>query len=110
MPKIRISYRDKNGKPVQDDLVTIGAFAQIGAKRKFGLDVLKSEDPEAGLFACFIELNGPQAAKADDDDAFDEWLMTVVNMSIEKDADPADPPSAGTPSSDSSPESPPTSD
>lgn len=106
--RIRVTYRDPS---TPADEISLGAFAQIAAKRRFGLDVAKSEDPEVVYFGAFVELVGP--AKAKDPDAFDEWLVTVEGLDIldnEKDADPANPPPAETPSSDTSPESPPTSE
>ena len=44
-------------------------------------------------------------------DAFDAWLMNVETFSLAEEVeDPEDPTPAETPSSDTSPESPPTSD
>jgi hypothetical protein len=103
--KLRITYRTDR-KP---DEVTLGAFSQIAAKRRYGLEATKSEDPEVALFGCFVELEGPATAK--DPDAFDAWLMNVETFSLAEEVeDPEDPTPAETPSSDTSPESPPTSD
>ena len=105
MAKLRITYRAGR----QPDEVTLGAFSQIAAKRRYGLDAVKSDDPEVGLFACFVELNG--AAVAKDPDAFDVWLLGIDGFSMvaTEGEDPEDPSPAETPSSDTSPESPPTS-
>lgn len=92
------------------DEIALGAFAQIAAKRRFGLEVVKSDDPEVALFGCFVELVGP--AKAAEPDAFDEWLQTIEDFGLVKseDDDDEDPQQAETQSSGSSPGSPPTSD
>lgn len=105
MAKLRITYRtDRN-----PDEVTLGAFSQIAAKRRYGLEATKSEDPEVALFGCFVELEGPATAK--DPDAFDAWLFNVETFSlVAEEGDPEDPSPAETLSSDTSPESPPTSD
>lgn len=107
MAKLRITYRTDR----QTDEVTLGAFAQIAAKRRYGLEATKSDDPEVALFGCFVELDGPAAAK--DPDAFDAWLMEVETFELvaaPAEEDPENPPPAETPSSDTLPESPPTSD
>ena len=106
MAKLRITYRTTR----QPDEVTLGAFAQIAAKRRYGLEATKSEDPEVALVGCFVELEGPQTAK--DPDAFDAWLYDVESFSLveAEGEDPEDPSPAETQSSDMSPESPPTSD
>ena len=107
MAKLRITYRTDR-KP---DEVTLGAFSQIAAKRRYGLEATKSEDPEVALFGCFVELEGPAVAK--DPDAFDAWLFNVETFALVAEpgeGDPEDPTPAETPSSDTSPESPPTSD
>lgn len=98
---LRISYT--TDRP--DSEVKLGAFAQIAAKRRFGLDVMKSGDPEAMLFAAFVEIEG--AAKAKDDEAFDPWLQTVAAFDVDKDEedDPSDPSPAESPGT--SPASPP---
>ena len=107
MAKIQLSYRDE-AKP--DDIVTLGAFAQIGAKRRYGLEALSSGDPEPVLYGCWIEIVGPLVVKKVGTDAFDAWLQTVAEYELAAGADATDPPVAETPSSDSSPGSPPTSD
>lgn len=104
MARLSITYRTE--RPT--DSVSLGAFSQIAAKRRFGLEALKSDDPETGLFAAFVELVGPAAAK--DVDAFDAWLFTVESFELEAEADPSDPSPAETSSSETSPDSPPTSD
>lgn len=103
--KLRIHFRDDQ-QPVD---VMLGGFAQIATKRKFGLDAIKSDDPEVLLFGVFVELEGPRAAK--DDDAFDTWLVNVDHWEAVSDADDADedPTDAATPSTPS-PVSPPTSE
>ena len=105
MAKLRITYRGESPPP--PDVVTLGAFAQIAAKRRYGLEATKSDDPEVALFGCFVEIAGPQ--KAAEPEAFDEWLFTIDTFGVEA-TDPNDPTPAETPSSDTSPESPPTSD
>jgi len=100
--KLRITYRDD--RPA--DEVALGAFAQIAAKRRYGLDALKQDDPEVALFGCFVEIEGP--ARAKDPDQFDEWLQTVAAFEMVAEDDPEDPPMAE--SFDTSPGSPPTSD
>lgn len=107
MARIKITYR--TGRPADD--FSLGAFSQIAAKRRFGLEAMKSEDSEPVFFAAFVELEGPAAAKAED--AFDAWLLGVEDIEIlkpdeEKDEDPANPPPAE--SFDTSPGSPPTSE
>lgn len=105
MAKLRITYRTDR----QPDEITLGAFSQIAAKRRYGLEATKSEDPEVALFGCFVELNGPAVAK--DPDAFDEWLVDVETFGlVAEETDPEDPQPAETPSSSTSPESPPTSE
>jgi hypothetical protein len=105
MARLHITYR--TDRPSDD--VSLGAFAQVAAKRRYGLEALKSEDPEVAMFGAFVEIEGPAVAK--DPDAFDEWLMTVETFELvaTTEADPSDPPPAET-RSDSSPVSPPTSD
>jgi len=104
--KLSITYRTAR----QPDEVTLGAFSQIAAKRRYGLEATKSDDPEVALFGCFVELEGPASAK--DPEAFDAWLITVetFGLVVEEGQDPEDPTPAETPSSDTSPESPPTSE
>lgn len=102
--KLRITYRNTR----EPDEVTLGAFAQIAAKRRYGLEATKSEDPEVALFGCFVELEGPAVAK--DPDAFDAWLFDVDTFTLAEGEDPEDPTPAETSSSNTSPEYPPTSD
>lgn len=101
---LRITFRD-GSDPVD---VRFGAFAQIAAKRRFGIEVLRTDDPEPVLFATFIELEGPAAAK--DPDQFDDWLLNVDSFKLVggKETDDADPPPAEI-RSGSLPGSPPTS-
>lgn len=104
MARLAITFRD--GTPRAE--VSLGAFSQIAAKRRYGLDALKSDDPEVGLFAAFVELVGPAAAAPAE--AFDEWLVTVEEFQlVQTEADDADPQPAET-SSELSADSPPTSD
>lgn len=103
--KVKLSY--KTDKPA--DEVELGAFSQIAAKRLYGLEALKSEDPEPVLYACFVELVGPAKAKAADTDGFDKWLQSLAGFELVA-ADTADPSEVATPSSDSLPGSPPTTD
>lgn len=102
--RLRVNYR--NGQP--PDEITLGAFAQIAAKRHSGIDAIKADDPEALIFGCFVEIKGPQFAKKPD--AFDTWLLDVEDWELIEKADgPEDPPPAETPT-DSSLASPPTSE
>lgn len=104
MAQLRITYRDG-----RSDVVTLGAFAQIAAKRRYGLEQTKSEDPEVALFGCFVEIEGP--ARAKDPENFDDWLRTVADFGlVTEDTDPEDPSPAETPSTGKSPDSPPTSE
>jgi len=105
MAALRISYRHG----VADDVVKLGAFAQIAAKRRFGMPAMKDDDPEPLLFGVFVELHGPAVAK--DGDAFDEWLVGVDSFELVTE----DPPVAEVPAttetpSDPLPDSPPISD
>jgi hypothetical protein len=92
-------------------IVAIGAFSQIAAKRRYGLDTIREGDPEPVLYGVWIELEGPRP-KGEDPEKFDEWLRTVEHFEIvsneEVSDDDEDPPVAG--SSASSPDSPPTSE
>jgi len=102
---IHLTFRD--GTEPKD--IILGAFAQIAAKRHFGLEVVKSGDSEVALFGAFVEIAGPAGAK--DPDAFDNWLMTVDDITvISEEVDPENPSEAETPSSEPSDDSPPTSD
>lgn len=70
--------------------ISPNAYAQVAAKRRYGVEAMR-EDPEAGLFAVFVQDVGPRAAA--DPEAFDEWLMDVAEFAIRED-EPADPPTA----------------
>lgn len=91
--------------------VIVGAFAQIAAKRRYGMDSLRDGDPEPVLYGVWIELDGPRP-KDEPADKFDEWLRTVEFFELvqpdEGDSDDEDPTPAE--SSGSSPVSPPTSE
>lgn len=103
--KIRVTIDDRPRD------VIVGAFAQIAAKRRFGMDALRDGDPEPALYGVWIELDGPRP-KGEDPEAFDRWLQTVERFDVvqpdEGDSDDEDPTPAE--SSGSSPFSPPTSD
>ncbi len=58
------------------------AFAQVASKRRFGLEAVKANDPEAILFVLFVADVGPRAA-ASDAAAFDAWLETVESYTSE---------------------------
>lgn len=105
MARFRVTYRDET-PPVE---VSVGAFAQIAAKRRYGVAAIRESDPEAVGFAVFVEVVGPKAAAVVE--AFDDWLFRVedVDQIAGAPADDEDPPKAET-SSASSPDSPPTSD
>lgn len=102
MAKINLTY--KGDKPA--DAVALGAFSQIAAKRLYGMEALKSDDPEPVLYACYVELNGAAAAKKSGPEGFDKWLETIANFELSDTSDP----STATKSSESSPELPPTTD
>lgn len=98
MAQIKVIYID--GTTVD---VSPNAYAQVAAKRRFGIDAIKAEDPEVALFAVFVASVGPAAAA--NTSAFDEWLMTVAHY----EAVPATDPPQATPDptpSDTSPASP----
>ncbi len=101
MAAVKVTFRD--GTP--EARVKLGAFAQIAAKRHFGLEAMKTEDPEPVLFATFVELVGPAAAK--NPEGFDAWLQRIDAFTVEED-DAENPPPAES-SSTSSASSPPTS-
>lgn len=92
--------------------VTLGAFSQIAAKRAYGMDALRSGDPEPALYSVWIELEGVPRKGTDAAAAFDTWLQSVRSFELvtadQEDDDDEDPPMAE--SSGSSPFSPPTSD
>lgn len=92
----------------KDENVKLGAFAQIAAKRRFGLDAVKSEDPEPVLFGCYVELEGPAAAALEG--AFDTWLQGLESFELVTSEEPDADPSPAETSTASSPASPPTSD
>lgn len=71
--------------------ISPNAYAQVAAKRRYGVEAMR-EDPEAGLFAVFVQDVGPRAAA--NADAFDEWLMQVADFSIQEDEPAEDPPTA----------------
>jgi hypothetical protein len=89
--------------------VLVGAFAQIAAKRRYGMDALRDGDPEPVLYGVWIELDGPRP-KNEDPEAFDEWLRSVEYFELvtPEGADDEDPTPAE--SSAPSPVSPPTSE
>lgn len=94
--------------------VTVGAFAQIAAKRVYGMQAFHEGDPEPILFGVWIELHGPRPRGEAQDvtlDAFDKWLQTVTLFELAEEA-PADDDEDPTPaeSSGSSLVSPPTSE
>lgn len=115
MARLSITFRD--GTPPAE--VKLGSFSQIAAIRRFGLDRVKTDDPEVAMFGAFVELVGPAAAKRppvlvvgeEVEDPFDVWLMNVDEFGIvnEEEEDPEDPTSAETPS-ESWADSPPTSE
>lgn len=105
MARFRVTYRD--GTPPQE--ISVGAYAQIAAKRRYGQQAIADGDPEPGIFGMFVEIVGP--AKAADPVAFDEWLLRVEEAEHLNgaQADDEDPPAAEA-SSASLPDSPPTSE
>lgn len=92
--------------------VIVGAYAQIVAKRAFGVEAIRDGDPEPILYGVWVELEGhpPKTGAAE---AFDEWLRKVTSFELgegdeevpEDDEDPTPAESSG-----SSPVSPPTSE
>jgi hypothetical protein len=111
MARFIVTFRD--GSPARE--LSVGAFAQIAAKRRYGVAAITGNevtgeppDPEAGVFACFVELVGPQEATRIE--AFDEWLQTVEDFAPAKNGDGAEDPPPAEGSNVSSPASPPTSD
>ena len=105
--RIRIDGKDRE--------VAVGAFAQIAAKRRYGMDSLRDGDPEPVLYGVWIETDGPRppAEKAldieDPSHPFNAWLASVEFFElVEGGTDDEDPPPAE--SSAPSPESPPTSE
>lgn len=102
MTALLVTFSDGSEKEV-----TLGAFAQIAAKRRYGLEAIKSDDPEVVFFGIFVELVGPAAAK--DSEAFDSWTLGVQGFRLAQPAADPDPTTAEE-SPGSSPDSPPTSD
>ena len=101
-PKVYVEFVDGSSLVVRS-----GAFAQIAAKRRYGLEPLREGDPEVVLYAVWIETNGiPKGPMPDAD--FDEWLKTVAGIELDKpeEDDPEDPTPAE--SNASSLDSPPT--
>lgn len=86
--KIRV---DIAGTPRE---VIVGAFAQIAAKRRFGMDALRDGDPEPVLYGVWIELDGPRP-KDESPERFDDWLRSVDYFEVvqpdEGDPDDEDP-------------------
>lgn len=103
---VHLAFSDGSEKEVR-----LGAFSQIAAKRQLGVDALTAGDPEAVLFACWVELEGVPR-KETVVAAFDAWLHTIDDFEVAEedtpDDDDADPP----PADPSEPllDSPPTSD
>lgn len=105
-PKIRLEFNN-GADPIECKL---GPFAQIAAKRRYGLDVVQTSDPEPALYGVWIELHGPQAGAGESGPArFDAWLQTLDTFDVVEVADPADPQPAEA-TTVTSPSSPPTSD
>ncbi len=103
-PRVYVEFTDGSSIVVRS-----GAFAQIAAKRRYGLEPLREGDPEVVLYAVWIETNGIPKGPTPDAD-FDEWLKTVAG--IELDQDPEEDPEDPTPAESSASllVSPPTSD
>jgi hypothetical protein len=102
--KILVKFIDGAEKEVR-----IGAFAQIAAKRRYGVAAIMEAtfDPEVSFFSAFVELVGPAAAK--DPAAFDTWLLGVEDIELVKPASELDP-TAAEELPAPLPDSPPTSD
>lgn len=105
--EVHLTFADGSSTSVRS-----GAFAQIAAKRQYGLNVIKSGDPEVVLYSTWIELYGPPsrnpaAQEVSAAEAFDTWLGTITDMQIGEDEedDSQDPTQADL--SDSLPDSPP---
>ncbi len=98
MAQIKVTYTDGTSADVSPN-----AYAQVAAKRRFGIEAIKAEDPEVALFAVFVASVGPAAAK--DPDAFDAWLETVAHYEAVPSPDPSEATPDPTPS-DTSPASP----
>lgn len=76
--RVRLTFTDGAVKTVK-----AGGYAQIAAKRQFGREALAEGDPEAILWACWVELHGPPERGSDVVDRFDAWLMTVADTDME---------------------------
>lgn len=81
MAHIKVTYTDGTTADVSPN-----AFAQVAAKRRFGIEAIKAEDPEVALFAVFVASVGPAASAVPE--AFDEWLMTVDRYEAVPTTDP----------------------
>lgn len=66
--------------------VVVGAYAQIAAKRVYGVDAIRDGDPEPILYGVWIELEGipPKSGAAE---AFDEWLRRVSSFELAEDSE-----------------------
>lgn len=79
--------------------VVVGAFAQIAAKREYGIEAIRDGDPEPLLFGVWVELNGRPPATGTRE-AFDRWLEQVHDFGLADGSaetggeDDADPPQA----------------
>ena len=104
MARFKVTYRDDT-PPAE---VSVGAFAQIAAKRRFGIEAIRVSDPEAVAFAVFVECVGAQAAAPLE--AFDEWLLRVDDVNPADGAPADEDPTPAEASSASLPDSPPTSE
>ena len=102
MARLRLTYRSGRAP----DEVSLGAFSQIAAKRRYGLEALKSDDAEPVLFGAWVELVGPAGAKEPDD--FDLWLVDLDQFELIGGTDPDMDPPVAEGSSAMSPQSPPT--
>jgi hypothetical protein len=76
LTKIRVVFADETEREV-----VVGAFAQIAAKRRYGMDALRDQDPEPVLYGVWIELDGPRP-KNEDPDLFDEWLKKIDGFEL----------------------------
>lgn len=100
--------------------VKLGAFSQIAAKRRSydgipGIEALKAGDPEALLYATWIELVGPRPKNEsrdfeDPNHPFNAWLRTVENFQLAEEGPEDDEDPTEAESSAPSPVSPPTSE
>jgi hypothetical protein len=97
--------------------VVVGAFAQIAAKRRYGMDALRDGDPEPVLYGVWIELDGPRPPAErsidieDPKHPFNAWLASVEGFElVQTEGDPDDEDPTPAESSGSSLVSPPTSE